>query len=51
MKMTVFWDVAPSNFVKTNRGALYLHDDEGSKHLKNVRQFPQDYTAQLLRRP
>jgi hypothetical protein len=53
MKISLFWDVAPFNFVETNRrfkGAYYfqhehLHD-RGITHLWNEGQFPRDYTGQ-----
>jgi hypothetical protein len=42
MKVTVFWDIAPSSAVQIDDHP----DDGGRKHLWNVCQFLPDYTAQ-----
>jgi hypothetical protein len=55
MKMTVFWDGMPCSLVETDRrfrGAYCMYhrrpDDEGSKHLWNVNQFPTDARRNIL---
>jgi hypothetical protein len=52
MKMTVSWDVTPCNLVEINQCFIeVVHhfsgrpDDSGSKHLRNIGRFLQDYLA------
>jgi hypothetical protein len=59
MEMAVFWDVAPCSLVDTGRRLREAYclqhqgeDDKGSKLLRNVDQYPPDYTVQhLIRQP
>jgi hypothetical protein len=46
IKTVVFWAVVPYS----RAWLIHRPDDGGSEHLRNVGKFPQDYTAQQLRR-